>query len=102
MERLTPTKLGTKAEDDEDEPPRQRRRIRVGAYHDRRNANVVVTRRSASIRRGVTIRTMNRITKGRPAESPTSQVTSAAYLVAMAAVMPMTSPPTKVRGRLEK
>ena len=46
--------------------------------------------------------TMNKMTKGRPALSPVSQLTLAAYLVAKAPATPMKRPPTKVRGRFEK
>ena len=42
------------------------------------------TRRSASLARGMTIRTMNKMMKGSPAESPPNHEMVAAYLVARA------------------
>ena len=101
VERFPPTKVGMSTKTSRTTAP-ARRRIRVGAYHERRRARVVTTRRSASLARGVTIKTMNKMTKGRPAERPESQVISAEYLVARAPAIPMTRPPTKVSGKLEK
>ena len=77
-------------------------RIRVGAYHDWRSGTEVTTRRSASLARGMTISTMNKMMKGSPAESPANHDTVAAYLVAKASTTPMNRPPTNTRGRLEK
>ena len=77
-------------------------RMRVGAYQDRRSVTVVVTRRSASFARGMTIKTMNKMMKGSPAERPPSHDTVAAYLVARASTMPTKRPPAKTKGRLEK
>jgi hypothetical protein len=50
----------------------------------------------------MTIRTMNKMMKGNPAESPLNHEMAAAYLVASASTTPTNRPPTNTRGKLEK